>query len=242
MPEGLFVTGTDTGVGKTLVALGLIDGLKAAGLRVAGMKPVATGCVRAGDQLKNADASVLMGRASVLLPYSSVNPYAFEPPVSPHLAAANAEKEISLETVCRAYRQIRRQVDCVVVEGIGGWRVPLHSQAFVSTLARSLDLPVILVVGVRLGCINHALLTVEAIERDAVKVLGWVANQVDADFRYAADTVRSLECFITAPLLGSVPYLRAGEEHVVPSRLGKAVRTLLGSRTRPRGTSSVHGA
>ena len=227
MQAGLFVTGTDTGVGKTTVALGLIDGLKWAGLRVAGMKPIATGCVRMGEGLKNADGLALLERASVPLPYASVNPYAFEPPLAPHLAAAAVDTGISLDVVHGVYRQLLQQVDCVVVEGIGGWRVPLHQQTFVSTLARYLSLPVLLVVGVRLGCINHALLTVEAIERDEVKMLGWVANQVDVDYSYVEATVSSLERFIEAPLLGMIPYLRPGEEHTVPSLLGEVVRVVL---------------
>ncbi|MGH8508819.1 MAG: dethiobiotin synthase [Gammaproteobacteria bacterium] len=227
MQEGLFVTGTDTGVGKTTVALGLIDGLKGAGLRVAGMKPIATGCVRTGEGLKNADGLALLERSSVPMPYASVNPYAFEPPVAPHLAAAAVDTEISLGAVNDIYRQLLQQVDYVVVEGIGGWRVPLRHGAFVSTLTRYLDLPVLLVVGVRLGGINHALLTVEAIERDEVKMLGWVANQVDEDYRYVEATVSSLERLIEAPLLGMIPYLQPGEERTVPARLDEAVRTVL---------------
>ena len=121
----------------------------------------------------------------------------------------------------------------MVVEGIGGWRVPLNHQAFVSTLVRYLGLPALLVVGVRLGCINHALLTVEAIERDEVKMLGWVANQVDVDYRYLEATVTSLERFIEAPLLGMIPYLRPGEENTVPSLLGEVVRTVLERQTVP---------
>lgn len=233
MREGLFVTGTDTGVGKTIVALALIDGLKEAGLRVAGMKPIATGCVRTAEGLKNEDGLALLERSSVPLAYASVNPYAFEPPVAPHLAATTVDTEISLGAVNDVYRQLLQQVDCVVVEGIGGWRVPLNHQAFVSTLVRYLGLPALLVVGVRLGCINHALLTVEAIERDEVKMLGWVANQVDVDYRYVEATVTSLERFIEAPLLGMIPYLRPGEENTVPALLGEVVRAVLERQTVP---------
>ncbi|MCI0559856.1 MAG: dethiobiotin synthase, partial [Nitrososphaera sp.] len=156
-----------------------------------------------------------------------------EPPVAPHLAAAAVDRGISLGVVNDVYRKLLQQVDCVVVEGIGGWRVPLNHEAFVSTLARYLGLPALLVVGLRLGCINHALLTVEAMERDEVKMLGWVANQVDADYGYVRATVTSLERFIEAPLLGMIPYLRPGKENTVPALLSEVVRTVLEQRTVP---------
>jgi dethiobiotin synthetase len=206
---GYFITGTDTGVGKTIVTLGLMHTLQARGQRVAAMKPVASGCSATAAGLRNDDALQLQRQASLQLDYAVINPYAFEPPVAPHIAAAQAGVRIDLDVINSAYARIAGQVDCVLVEGVGGWRVPLNATETVAEMAHGLGLGVILVVGIRLGCLNHALLTVAAIESAGVPLAGWVANcpppaSADADPDANINTLRS---FIPAPLLGCVPLL-----------------------------------
>jgi dethiobiotin synthetase len=172
--RGVVVTGTDTGVGKTLVAAGLLHGLARRGLRVAGMKPVATGCERTAAGLRNDDALCLGRHASVDAAYEEINPYAFEPAIAPHVAAAEAGVRIDLARIAACCARLSRGADRVVVEGVGGWRVPLNEREDVGDLARLLGLPVLLVVGVRLGCLNHARLSADAIagRRRAVGGLG----------------------------------------------------------------------
>ena len=159
----MFVTGTDTGVGKTLVASGLLHGLTRRGLRTAGMKPVATGCVRTAEGLRNDDALCLARNASTTADYAEINPYAFEPAIAPHLAATAAGVRMDLDRIAHAFNGLARRADRIVVEGVGGWRVPINDRDDVADLAVRLGLPVVLVVGVRLGCLNHARLTAAAI-------------------------------------------------------------------------------
>jgi len=203
---GVFVTGTDTAVGKTWVSLGLMAALKTQGRVVVGMKPVSAGCEATPAGLRNADATALMAQSSVALPYELVNPVAFEPPIAPHIAAADAGTSIDLRRIERAYAKLIRSSDVCVVEGAGGWLVPLGPRSSLADLAARLALPVILVVGIRLGCLNHALLTVESIERRGLPLAGWVANVlVDGSARPDAN-VAALEARITAPLLARVAY------------------------------------
>ena len=209
VPRGYFVTGTDTGIGKTRVSLGLMARLQGLGLRVAGMKPVASGCEAGAEGLVNADADALRAQASIELPYQWVNPYAFAPAVAPHLAAEEAGVEISLARIDRCFRQLVAEVDAAVVEGVGGWLVPLNRRYTVADLAGVLGLPVILVVGIRLGCLNHALLTVADIERRKLPLAGWVANHLEPETAWAMGNVASLGERVAAPLLGRVPYLVA---------------------------------
>jgi dethiobiotin synthetase len=189
---GLFITGTDTGAGKTHVSVALLNALRAQGVRAVAMKPVASGAVVTAEGLRNADAERLRTAASVDLPYSLVNPYCFEPPTAPQLAAAEAGVQISIVDIVQTARAVARGADYLIVEGIGGWRVPLFSHRYVSDLAAELELPVLLVVGLRLGCINHAVLAAEAIRRDAIPFAGWVATAVQSDFSRREATLENL--------------------------------------------------
>ena len=201
---GIFVTGTDTDVGKTLVSTALMQSYKKQGLRVAGMKPVASGSQLTPQGLRNADAEALMREQSVALPYGLVNPYAFAPATSPHIAAAAVGTTIVLQPLLRAFEEIRRRVDRVVVEGAGGWYAPLSDDLCIEDIALAFRLPVLLVVGVRLGCINHARLTAEAIERSSLPLCGWVANQIDAQFHDWQENIVALTQRLNAPLIGVV--------------------------------------
>jgi dethiobiotin synthetase len=196
----LFITGTDTGVGKTWCSLALMRRWQAQGRRVAGMKPVASGCEMTPAGLRNADAEALLRQSGLALDYALVNPYAFAPPIAPHLAARAAGRRIEIESIVAAYHALRRQADRVLVEGVGGWRVPLNERESLKDLALALDAGVILVVGLRLGCINHALLSAECILHDGCRLHGWIANPLDPDF----DPTGSIEAIrerINAPLL-----------------------------------------
>lgn len=199
--SGLFIAGTDTGVGKTHVAQALIARGVAAGLRVAAMKPVAAGCVLTAEGWLNDDVALLRAASNVALPLALMNPYAFEAPVAPHLAAQQAGIEIELARIEAAYREIAAQSDQVIVEGVGGLLVPLNAHETAADIVLRLNLPVILVVGMRLGCLNHALLTVEAIERRGMQLQAWVANRIDAAMPEFERNVASLQQRIAAPLL-----------------------------------------
>ncbi len=171
-----FITGTDTGVGKTLVSQALLLGLARAGRRAVGMKPVASGCESTPAGLRSADALALLAAGNVAAGYDEVNPYAFAAPTAPHLAAAATGVAISIDKLDRCYRRLAERADAVVVEGIGGWLVPIDDRLTMADVAVRLGLPVILVVGMRLGAINHALLTAESIRRRGCRLAGWVAN------------------------------------------------------------------
>ncbi len=205
--SGYFITGTDTGVGKTCVALGLMEALKTSSAKVLGMKPVASGCIRTNEGLRNEDALQIQRLGDIDVPYEQINPYAFEPAVAPHVAAAEAGENIDLRKIALCYQALTRLADTLVVEGVGGWRVPLGDNYAVSDLARTLKLPVILVVGLRLGCINHALLTAEAISRDGLQLKAWVANQLEPDYATLNPTLDCLSNNIPAPMLGLVPFM-----------------------------------
>lgn len=205
--SGYFVAGTDTGVGKTAVSAALISMLAGDGRRVAGMKPVASGCRDTAQGLRNEDAEALLAASSVSLEYGLVNPYAFAPAIAPHLAARDAGQRIELERILDSFYAIAKASETVVVEGVGGWRVPLGRVITTEHMAKAIDLPVILVVGMRLGCLNHALLTVDAIANAGMTLAGWVANQVDPDMARLEDNIATLASRIEAPLLGKIPWL-----------------------------------
>lgn len=204
--KGLFVTGTDTGVGKTLVSCALLHAYAAAGHSTVGMKPVAAGCASGRDGLLCEDVELLRHASSVEAPNELVNPYAFVPPIAPHIAAAEAGVTIELEQIRHAYLALAQLADKVVIEGVGGFRVPLDAHSDTADLARLLNLPVVLVVGVRLGCLSHALLTVEAIAARGLKLAGWVANRVDPEMGRFDANLEALRQRIAAPLLGVVPH------------------------------------
>lgn len=203
---GWFITGTDTGVGKTRVSAALIQALRSTGHSVIGMKPVASGCRVTPGGLCNEDAELLMQAASVNADYSLVNPYAFEPAIAPHIAAREAGVRIELTHISDAYTRLAGLADHVVVEGVGGWRVPLGRVITTEHLAKALGLPVVLVVGLRLGCLNHALLTAGAIEAAGLPLAGWVANEIEPDMDSIEENVAFLAQALTAPLLGHLSF------------------------------------
>jgi dethiobiotin synthetase len=202
----LFVTGTDTGVGKTRVAAALCQAFVAAGRRVAGMKPVASGCHSTAAGLRNEDALALLAAMNVRAGYTEVNPFAFEPAIAPHIAAAEAGRTIDFEVLDRSYQRLVLQSDVTVVEGAGGWLAPLDDTRTFADLAARWQLDVVLVVGLRLGCLNHALLTIESIHRQGLRLAGWVGNSIEADFPRREANVWTLQQRIAAPCLGVFPY------------------------------------
>jgi dethiobiotin synthetase len=210
-PAGYFITGTDTGVGKTLVACALLRAYGARGVRAAGMKPVAAGAVRQGGRLVNEDVTALARASAVAAPHDLVNPYCFEEPIAPHIAAAAAGVSIEIGRIDRALRALLRLCELVVVEGAGGFRVPLGPAHDTSQLARALALPVVVVVGMRLGCLNHALLTADAVLQAGLPLAGWVANHVERDMPYADENVQALRERMPAPLVARIPYLESGD-------------------------------
>ena len=203
----LFITGTDTGIGKTWITLGLMAKLQAAGLAVNGMKPVASGSEWLGGQLRNADALLIQAQSSGSPAYEQVNPYTFTEPIAPHVAARKQRVGIDLDKVSAAFDELDRSADLVVVEGIGGWRVPLSGELQTEDLARRLNLSVALVVGLRLGCINHALLSAEAIQASGLPFAGWLANGICPQYAEQQATLDYLRKHIPAPLAGYIPYL-----------------------------------
>lgn len=205
--RALFVTGTDTGVGKTVIAAALLRGLRERGQRVAGMKPVASGCRRSPDGIVSDDALALIAEASESAPYRIVNPYGFIPPIAPHVAAVEAGTRIDLRELERAYRILAGLADVVVIEGAGGWLTPIDAKHALADFARKVKADVVLVVGLRLGCLNHALLSAQAIEHSGLKLAGWVANAIDPGFERVSDNVRALQERLKAPLLGQVAHL-----------------------------------
>ncbi|WAJ37021.1 dethiobiotin synthase [Pseudomonas sp. GOM7] len=220
MPHAYFVTGTDTEIGKTTIAAGLLHAARLRGLSTAAAKPVASGCVMTAQGLRNDDALALLGECSLPLRYEEVNPLAFAPAIAPHLAAREAGVTLDVATLQKAVEAIlERGADFTLVEGAGGWRVPLAGQQTLSDLPVALNLPVILVVGVRLGCINHAVLSAEAIARDGLHLAGWVANIVDADTSRLADNLATLGERLPAPCLGQVPWLKQATPAAVAKHL-----------------------
>lgn len=207
--QAYFVTGTDTGVGKTFVSSMLVRQFVRRGLRSVGMKPVASGCERVDGRLVSEDAAQLLAASNVELSIDDINPYAFEPAIAPHIAAQQAGMRIDLDHIQTVFERLQAQVDVVIVEGAGGFYVPLGEQHDMADLAVKLGLPVILVVGMRLGCINHALLTAEAIRQRGLTLAGWVANQVDPGMVMLEENLQTLRQRMPAPYLGWVPWQTA---------------------------------
>jgi len=219
-----FVAGTDTEIGKTLTSSAMLYALVRRGVRACGMKPVAAGAVLKNGMLHNDDADQLAEAGNVSLPQSLTTPFMLEEPAAPHIAAALEGRQIDPVPILAAYLEIAALTDATVVEGVGGFRVPLTDEYDTADLAQQLALPVVLVVGLRLGCINHALLTVEAIQSRGLKLVGWVANTLELEFNFADENIAALEARIPAPLLGRVPRLSqpsaaAAAEHLDFTRL-----------------------
>ena len=204
--RGFFVTGTDTGVGKTLVACALLRAFTHSGLRTVGMKPVATGCRTDVPDHANEDVAALIAASSVPAPIDLINPYCFKLPIAPHLAAQQAGNCISATRIRECYLSLARLADRVVVEGAGGLLVPMNRSEDFGDLVRILDISVVLVVGMRLGCLNHALLTAEAIRSRGLAFAGWVANRIDSAMPFFDDNVEFLKQELSVPLLGVMPF------------------------------------
>ena len=213
--SNLFITGTDTSVGKTWVTLALMAAWQARGLVVNGMKPVASGSEWRDGRLSNEDARQIHAQCSLPVGYEQVNPYAFAEPIAPHVAANKAGVKVELDTLATAYQSLAAGADRVVVEGVGGWRVPLAEGIQTEDLVRRLDLAVILVVGLRLGCINHALLTFEAIAASGLPCLGWLGNSICRDYAEQQATLDYLRQQLPARCLGVAPWMAEFDAHAL---------------------------
>ena len=206
--QWLFITGTDTDVGKTVVACGFLAAANQQGLRTAAIKPVAAGCELTEQGMTNSDALQLQAAASHQLSYQQINPIALEPAIAPHIAAAEAGVRLSASRLVGYCRGVSLMpVDLVLIEGAGGWRVPINSRETLADVARELNCAVIVVVAMRLGCLNHALLTMEAIRRDGLQIAGWVANILDEHMPRLEHDIDTLKQCINEPCLGTVPRL-----------------------------------
>lgn len=206
MTQAYFVIGTDTGVGKTYIASALIQHFVSKGFKTAGMKPVASGCEVVNGEKVNEDVTALMLASNVAAPLDLVNPYRFVPAIAPHIAAMQDGITMDIQVIFAAYQQLSASADIMIVEGAGGFLVPLNPHQTLADLAIKLSVPVILVVGMRLGCINHALLTVEAIRARGLQLAGWVANQVTPDMAMFEENLETLQQRINAPCLSVVRY------------------------------------
>lgn len=207
---GFFITGTDTGVGKTYVTQKILQQLSSKSIACVAMKPVASGASQTANGLRNDDAVKLQQASNVSVPYELLNPYCFEPAIAPHLAAQQSGVTIELSVILAAYHELSALADIVIVEGVGGWQVPLNTNVenslFVSTLAEQLQLPVILVVGLQLGCLNHALLSCYSIYNSQCAMAGWIANNIDKNFLFVNECVATLEEQISKPLLANLSW------------------------------------
>lgn len=206
--RSFFVAGTDTDAGKTIAAAGLLAAANSKGLSSMGLKPIAAGCERTEDGLRNSDALMLQKAASIELPYEQVNPIAFEQAIAPHIAAQQEQRMLSADRISAMCRgTLMKPADFAIIEGAGGWRVPLSHRETMAHIPKQLNIPVILVVGVKLGCINHALLTAESIARDGLHLAGWIANSVDPDMACFEQNVATITSMLRAPLIATIPFL-----------------------------------
>lgn len=226
MSRSFFVTGTDTGVGKTLVAAALLRTLREAGQRVAGMKPVAAGSEPGPEGLANEDALLLQAESSARHPYADVNPWLFEPAIAPHIAAAEAGVAIDLARIAAAHARLAAAADVVIAEGAGGFLVPLDAHRSFAEIPVLLRMDVILVVGLRLGCLNHALLTAEAISSRGLAFAGWVGNAIDPRFARREANIDTLAARLPAPCLGLVPWMEQPDVGAAAASLAGASRML----------------
>ena len=205
-PHGFFVTGTDTAVGKTLIACALLHAFAARGLRVVGMKPVAAGAQFVKGAWLNDDVEQLIAASTVSAPREMVNPYCFERPIAPHIAANINKNTIKIRQLRHSYQQLSALAEVVIVEGVGGFAVPLNDHETSADLAQQLGLPVLMVVGMRLGCLNHALLTAEVVRARGLTLAGWIANHIEPQMQHADANVDTLATKLEAPLLGRIAF------------------------------------
>ncbi|MFN3704220.1 dethiobiotin synthase [Thermomonas sp.] len=218
MPS-FYVTGTDTGIGKTFSSCALLHTLRGRGLRAAGMKPVASGCTRIGGAWRNEDALALQAAGEPGIAYADINPFALEHPLAPELAARDAGIEVTLPPILNAHARLSTQADALVVEGVGGWAAPLSATLMQADLVRALQLPVVLVVGLRLGCINHALLSARAIAADGLTLAGWIGSHIDPVMARVEDNIAMLRERLVAPCWGVLPHVPGGDPAALAAHL-----------------------
>jgi len=215
----VYITGTDTGIGKTLASCALLHALRGHGLRVAGMKPVASGCERIDGEWKNADALALQAVGEPGIAYADINPFALEHPLAPELAARDAGVEVALPAILAAHARLAEHSDALIIEGVGGWAAPLSASLMQADIVRALRVPVLLVVGLRLGCLNHALLSARAIVADGAHLAGWIASNVDPDMERVEDNLAMLRERLPAPCWGVLPHADDPDPARLASRL-----------------------
>lgn len=218
--SAFYVTGTDTGIGKTMASATLLHALRARGGKAVGMKPVASGCEWSDGGWRNEDALALQAASDPRPDYAQVNPFALPLPLAPEIAAAEAGVTLTLEPIRAAFDALRAQADTAVVEGVGGWAAPLSATLDQADLARALRLPVVMVVGLRLGCLNHARLTAAAIAADGLACIGWIANEIDPRMERIDQNFELLRQRLTMPCWGRIPYAPG----VDPAKLTGALR------------------
>ncbi len=214
-----FITGTDTGVGKTWFTVAFMAALKGRGLNVMGMKPIATGAEKIKDRLINEDAKLIMQNCSQKVSYNLINPFVFELPIAPHVAAKHEGVVIELDQITKNYHLLKSMCDVLVVEGVGGWRVPVTNEHSLTDLVSKLNLSVILVVGMRLGCINHAILTAEAINADGINLCGWVSNHLDRVYSNSEETIETLKKRLHCPHIADLRY----NSNFDPNKIAKEI-------------------
>ncbi len=220
LPPALFVTGTDTEIGKTAASTALLHALRRRGLRAVGMKPVASGSQDLGQGLRNEDALALQAASDPIPAYADLNPYALRQPLAPELAAVEDSVQVQLAPIVAAFERLRATADTVVVEGVGGWLAPLSAQLDQLDLVRALRLPVVLVVGLRLGCVNHARLTAHHLQAAGVECLGWIGNHIDPAMQRQDENMATLVQRLPMPCWGRLPYLPGADG----ARLGAHLR------------------
>jgi dethiobiotin synthetase len=207
MTQHLFITGTDTHVGKTTFAVGLLNYLKSQGKSAFGFKPISSGCELTPDGLRNADALALQAASSLQLPYDHINPFTFQEPIAPHIAAEKVGVTLSAASIIEKFQALpHAKADVIITEGAGGWLLPLHQRETLADVVQTLKMPVILVVGIRLGCLNHALLTADNIAARGLELRGWVANLSDPVCLHSQANIETLRTRLAAPLLGTIPF------------------------------------
>lgn len=204
--HGVYVTGTDTGIGKTLASCAMLHALRGRGLRAIGMKPVASGCEWSDGGWRNADARALQAAGEPGIAYADINPFALEQPLAPELAARDAGTEVTLAPILAAHARLASVADAMVVEGVGGWAAPLSATLDQADLVRALRLPVVLVIGLRLGCLSHALLSARAIAADGLRLAGWIGSHVDPHMARVDDNLAMLRARLPAPCWGVLPH------------------------------------
>ena len=225
----LFITGTNTDCGKTTVACQLLQHFNQLGKKTVGIKPVASGAELTDEGLRNEDALALQYYSSLKLPYSSVNPFVFEPPIAPHIAAQQAKKSLSVEILLKACEQaLKTEADLIIIEGAGGWLVPLNEEETLADFAKSVEASMILVVGMTLGCLNHALLTEQSMRQMKVKIGGWIANEIDPSMQCRDENLSTLQNRLQLPYLGNIPYQAAGTPPLRGGRSSAVAETLHG--------------